>query len=327
MPNNQATNSKLILATPTFNTPGPKSKLILLDSHALIHRAFHAIHYQLTTSNNEPTNVVFGFISIFLNIWETEKPDFVAAALDLKGPTFRHQADQNYKKNRPQTPPELIQQIKHIHEFFKIFRIPLFSQKGLEADDILATLVTRAQKNPQLNIIIISSDHDLLQLVTEKVSVHNLHGGYRKSINFSPQKVQTEFGFAPKFIPDFKGLAGDPSDNLNGVNGIGKKTATKLIQEFGPLENIYQNLTKIPVNPRQKLIQDQATAFHSKKMATLVRDAELNFDLQECQFPQFAETEVLKFFQKLELFSLISRYQKILATTKTSQISQTSLFD
>ncbi len=301
-------------------------KLVILDGHAIIHRAFHAIQ-PLNTSSGELVNAVFGFTSMLLNILEIEKPDYIAIAFDRKGKTFRHHADANYKATRKKTAPELIGQIGRIYEIARAFSIPIFSENGFEADDILGGICEKV-KAEDLHVVVVSGDRDLLQLVNEKVSVHDLSGGYRKSVNFNPEAVEKKYGFPPKFIPDFKGLAGDASDNLKGVEGIGEKTATSLIQEFGSLEKIYENLEKIKPTVQAKLEKNQENAFLSKRLATIRRDAQIEWQLEDCRLNDFDRKKVLGLFENLEFHSLIKRLSKVLPTKVeiVEKIEQPSLF-
>lgn len=301
------------------------AKLVLLDGHAIIHRAFHAIR-PLKTSTGEPVNALFGFISMLINIWEIEQPEFLAVAFDRKGATFRQQVNQAYKQNRAKTPTELIQQIKRIYEFLRILQVPIFSQKGLEADDLLATLVTQAQQALGLNMIIVSSDRDLLQLVSKRIAVHDLTGGYRKSVNFGPAQVQAKFGFAAKYLPDYKGLAGDASDNLSGVPGVGAKTAAQLIQQYGSLEEIYAHLGEVPASLQTKLGQHRALAFQTKRLTTLVRNVPVDFALDRFKFPNFEVAAVWDFFARLEFASLRRRFQKAWENSPPENFAQASLF-
>ncbi len=298
---------------------------MILDGHAIIHRAFHAIK-PLHTSSGELINAVFGFTSMLLNIIEIEQPNYIAVAFDRKGKTFRHHADTNYKATRTKTSPDLIFQIKRIYEITRAFSIPIFSGNGFEADDILGT-ICEIVKDKDLRTIIVSGDRDLLQLVNEKVSVHDLSGGYRKSVNFTPEKVVAKYGFAPKFIPDFKGLAGDASDNLKGVAGVGEKTARDLICEFGNLEAIYKNLPQIRESVQTKLEKNIKNAFLSKRLATIRRDAQIEWDLKKCKLENFNHEDVLNLFDKLEFYSLKKRFEKLFSTKmETKKIEQLSLF-
>lgn len=285
-------------------------KLILLDGHAIIHRAFHAIQ-PLTTSSGELINAIFGFTSILLNVLEIEKPDYLVATFDRKGPTFRHRADENYKATRTKAPDELIRQIRRVYEIVRAFNVPIFAQTGFEADDMIGTIAKQTESEENLQTIIVSGDRDLLQLVTDRVSVHDLTKGYRESVNFTPKEVLEKYGFEPKYLPDYKGLAGDASDNISGVAGVGTKTASGLIAKYYSLEQIYENLAEIKVSVREKLERDREQAFHSRRMATIRLDAPLEWDLAKCELYDFDRTTVLKLLAELEFHSLTRRFEKL----------------
>ena len=303
-------------------------KLIILDGHAIIHRAFHAIK-PLHTSKGELVNAIFGFTSMLLNVLEIERPTYIAIAFDRKGKTFRHHADANYKATRSKTSSDLISQIGRIYEVARAFSIPVFSENGFEADDILGGICEKVKNEDELKTIVVSGDRDLLQLVDERTSVHDLSGGYRKSVNFTPEKVVEKYGFAAKFIPDFKGLAGDASDNLKGVAGVGEKTATDLICRFGELENIFANLEEIKPTVRAKLERERDSAFHSKRMATIRYDAQIDWDLEKCKLEDFDREKILEFLDELEFHSLKKRFEKLFPSCSEvkSKYIQTSLFD
>ena len=289
-------------------------KLVLLDGHAIIHRAFHAIR-PLNTSAGELVNAV---------------------TFDRKGPTFRHREDENYKANRTETPDELISQIKRVYEIVRAFSVPIFAEKGLEADDMLGSIVAKVKSEKDLQTVVVSGDRDLLQLVGKLISVHDLTGGYRNAVKFTPAEVEKKYGFGPKFIPDFKGLVGDASDNLKGVMGIGPKSATDLIRQFGSLENIYDNLPAIKESVREKLDRDRENAFQTKRMTTIRCDAPLDWNIEDCKLNSFDRAEVLRLLEELEFHSLIKRFEKLFPTEaeqtaaasapETPQATQQSLF-
>lgn len=294
----------------------PTPKLVLLDGHALIHRAFHAIA-PLSTSAGEPVNAVFGFASMLFNVLEIEKPEYLAVAFDRKGPTFRHHADENYKATRAPTDPLLIAQIQRIYQLVRALQIPIFAESGFEADDVLATLA-RLVAAANLHTIIVSGDRDLLQLVSAKVSVHDLSGGYRKSVNWTPAVVREKYGFGPELIPDYKALSGDASDNLPGVAGIGPKTATELLQQFGSLGGIYEHLGELRPAVREKLEKNADSAWHCHRMATLRTDAPVEFHLADCAAHAVDHAAVTQLFAELEFRTLVGRFNRLFpATTDT----------
>jgi DNA polymerase-1 len=306
-------------------------KLVLLDGHAIIHRAFHAIR-PLTTSQGEPVNAVFGFGSMLLNVLEIEKPEYLAATFDEKGPTKRAELDDTYKANRVAAPDELISQFGRCRELCAAFNIPIFSQSGYEADDLIGTIAEEMKAEPGVHTIIVSGDRDLLQLVDEKTSVHDLTGGYRQSVNFTPEKVREKYGFAPEFVPDFKGLAGDASDNITGISGIGPVAATKLIQKYGHLEEMWRRREELePAGLREKLTAGYETALHCRQMATVHRDVAIDWRLPNCRLHDFEAETVLQFFDQLEMKNLKARTQKMFpeqfhAAANPATSGQQSLF-
>jgi DNA polymerase-1 len=306
-------------------------KLILLDGHAIIHRAFHAIQ-PLTTASGEPVNAVFGFGSMLFNCLEIEKPTYLAATFDEKGPTKRSEVDDTYKANRPAAPDALISQFGRCRELCTAFNIPIFAQSGYEADDLIGTIATKMAEEQGVHTIIVSGDRDLLQLVTPSVSVHDLTGGYRKSVNWTPAVVQERYGFAPKYIPDYKGLAGDASDNIAGVPGVGPKTATELIQKYGQLEEIWRHLAELKSDSlRVKLAEHYETALHCRQMATVMREVPLEWRIENTRLHDFDAEPVIKLFTELEFRTLQARAERLFpeqfhACRNPSAAAQQSLF-
>ena len=222
-----------------------KKRLIIIDSNSIIHRAFHALPL-LTTKNGELVNAVYGFLLVFFKAIREFQPDYIAACFDFPGPTFRHKKYKEYKAKRPPTPKELYQQIPKIKEILEAFNIPIFEKEGFEADDIIGTLAAFSTKKviaSPIEIIILSGDTDILQLVNPQTKVYVLKRGVKDIVLFDENLVKEKFqGLNPKQILDFKALRGDPSDNIPGVTGIGEKTAIKLLLEFGSLENLYKEI-------------------------------------------------------------------------------------
>ncbi|MEX2013561.1 MAG: 5'-3' exonuclease H3TH domain-containing protein, partial [Parcubacteria group bacterium] len=250
-------------------------KLVLFDAHAIIHRAYHALP-EFVTSKGEPTGALYGLSAMLLKIIGELKPDFMAACFDLPGPTHRHEVYEAYKAGRAKTDDNLVLQLERAKDVFTAFGIPIYSHPGFEADDIIGTIVENLNKNKNIEIVIASGDMDTLQLVDGKrVQVYTLKKGINDSILYNEKKVTERFGFPPKLLVDYKGLRGDPSDNIVGVKGIGEKTATALIQEFGTIENIYKNLNKVKLSDRIKnlLKENEEEALFSKTLATIRTDA------------------------------------------------------
>ena len=220
--------------------------LVLLDAHAIIHRAYHALP-DFLSSKGEPTGALYGLASMLMKIITDLKPDYIVACYDLPGKTFRHEVYDGYKAKRLKTEDALIHQLKNSRQIFEAFNVPIYDSPGFEADDVLGTIVEKLKKDNDLKIIIASGDMDTMQLVDDKkVQIYTLKKGINDTILYDEDKVVARFGFRPNLLPDYKGLRGDPSDNIIGIKGIGEKTATELITKFGTVEEIYKKIKKEP---------------------------------------------------------------------------------
>ncbi len=292
-------------------------KFLIIDSHSVLHRAYHALP-PLKTRKGEVVNAVYGFCLIFLKVLNEIKPDFIAAAFDLPEPTFRHKEFEKYKAKRPVYPEELYLQIERIKEIMKVLRIPVFEKAGFEADDIIGTinfLISKKQLFPKIEIVILSGDLDALQLVDSQTKVWTMKKGIKETIFYTPKEVKERYqGLTPGQLPDFRGLKGDPSDNIPGVSGIGEKGAIKLINDFGSLENLYQEIKEnsqkagaIKEGIRKKLKEYEEQAFFSKKLSQIQKDVPIEFNLGECRFGDFDKKEVIKIFNELEFYTLVDR--------------------
>ena len=300
--------------------------LVLLDAHAIIHRAYHALP-EFSNSSGQATGALYGLITMLIRILQDYKPDFLIAAYDLPKPTFRHQAYEAYKGKRLKTDDALVEQLQSSREVFDAFGIPHIDAEGFEADDVLGTLVEQFKNEAGVNIIIASGDMDTLQLVEgKKVQVYTLKKGVTDTVLYDEEGVRARFGFAPLLLPDYKGLRGDPSDNILGVPGIGEKTATTLITSFGTIESIYNALKKYPVLLKEAGISDRTIlllkeheeeAFFSKTLATIRRDAPITYSLPEAVFAGTFDVEkVLALCNRYEFRSLIPRVKNILLEKK-----------
>ena len=294
-----------------------KKCFLIIDSNALIHRAYHALPY-LTTKKGEIVNAVYGFLLVFLKITKELQPDFIAVAFDFPAPTFRHKKYKKYKAKRPPTPKELFQQIPKVKEALRVFNIQVFEKQGIEADDIIGTIavsVLKKQVLPKIEIIILSGDSDMFQLVNSQTKVYALRRGVKDVVLYDKKLVKEKFqGLEPKQLLDFKSLKGDPSDNIPGVTGIGEKTAIKLLLEFNSLDNLYQEIKKnskktqkINPNLKETLIKYKEQAFLSKSLVEIKIDALIDFNLEKCQWKGYNKGKVIEFFKKLGFYSLINR--------------------
>src|SRR5690606_6996161 len=215
-----------------------KPTLVLLDAHAILHRAYHALP-DFSTRAGEPTGALFGLISMLLSVAGELKPDYIAACFDLPQATHRHEQFKDYKATRKKADDALIAQINRAREVLDAFGIPSYEAPGFEADDLLGAISEQIKE--EVNVVIASGDMDTLQLVDDKkVQVYTLKRGIKDTVLYDEEGVKERFGFSPELLPDYKGLRGDPSDNIPGIKGIGEKTATILVTTFGSLEGIYK---------------------------------------------------------------------------------------
>lgn len=298
--------------------------LVLLDVHAIIHRAFHAVP-PLVSSTGIPTGALYGLLNMFLKMLQETSPDYIVACYDLPQPTFRHESYEGYKKGRKQTEDTLKVQIDESKNIFHALNIPIYEMPGFEADDILGTISEQVfQSFPDINIVIVSGDMDTLQLVKgERVQVYTLKKGIHDTIFYTESTVKERYQFGPEFIPDYKGLRGDPSDNIIGVPGIGEKTATDLITQFGTIEDIYKKLhdnqqqflnKKIKQRIIDILLENEAEAFFSKTLATIRLDAPIDFVLPDTTFQDgYTPEKIVRLIQEYEFRSLVNKFQNLVA--------------
>src|SRR5579884_3289904 len=231
-----------------------RKTIVLIDGHAMIHRAFHALPEALTNSSGEPVNATFGFTSMLIKAFSDIKPDYIAVTFDRSAPTFRHQQFAEYKAHRPTLPDNMRPQFGRIREIVEAFGIPIYEKDGFEADDVLGTLSVQATAQG-VNTIILTGDMDTLQLVNEHVRVFAAKRGISEITEYDEAAVEARYGFTPQKLPDFKALVGDTSDNIPGVPGIGEKTASRLIAEYGDLEGILSHLDELKPK-EQKLLRE-----------------------------------------------------------------------
>src|ERR1035437_6123191 len=299
-----------------------KQRLVLLDAHAIIHRAYHALP-DFATSTGEPTGALFGVVTMLIKIIEELEPNYIVACFDLPDKTHRHEAYEDYKGTRKKVDENLILQLNRAKDIFTAWGIPIFSMPGFEADDILGTIVELEKKNKNLEIIIASGDMDTLQLVRDKeVQVYTLKKGIKDTILYDEKGVVERFGFKPLLLPDYKGLRGDPSDNIIGVKGIGEKTATQLIVKYGTIEKIYKALKKgkgeweeagITERIGELLLANEEEALFSKTLATIRRDAPIDFELPKEWKESLVIENLLELFKQLEFRTLGERIKQLIA--------------
>lgn len=303
-------------------------KLVLLDAHALLHRAYHALP-EFTNSQGVPTGGLYGYTSMILRIAAELKPDYIVACYDLPQKTFRHEAYDAYKGHRAKTDTALVDQITSSRTLCEKLNIPIYDLAGFEADDMLGTIVEQMKNEKNLEIIIATGDMDSLQLVTgKKVRVFTLKKGMNDTVIYDEDAVNERYGFGPEFLTDYKGLRGDPSDNIIGVPGIGEKTATEIILKFGSIENVYKILhsdrnTLIKAGIKERIVglleEHEESALFSKTLATIRRDAPIQFTLPEKTWKDGFQFEAAEtFLRDYEFKSLVTRLKSIVDVTPQS---------
>jgi DNA polymerase-1 len=298
-----------------------KKRLVLLDAHAIIHRAYHALP-DFTAPDGAPTGALYGLAAMLLRIIADLKPDYMVACYDLPKPTMRHEAYAEYKGKRAALEDALVTQLGTSRRVFEAFSIPIYEKEGFEADDIIGTLVRMTKKDKGLEVIIASGDMDTMQLVEgERVRVYTLKKGLNDTIMYDEKAVEERYGFPPALVADYKGLRGDPSDNIVGVPGIGEKAGTELIKAFGTIENMYKALKKDEgafeekgIKPRivALLKEHEEDALFSKMLATIRTDAPINFSLPSHEWSAGSVDRIVKLFDELGFRSLRSRAKAVI---------------
>jgi DNA polymerase-1 len=296
--------------------------LILIDGHSLAFRAYYAFALSrkgpLRTVSGIPTSVCFGFLNSLVQVIESQKPQAIAIAFDRREPTFRHQADVNYKADREETPEDFIVDLRNLRELLAALNLETITYAGYEADDILGTLAHQAsQANYQVKIV--SGDRDLFQLVNPDKNISVLYlernpfqaKGNEGYSEFNEEAVKAKMGVTPAQIVDYKALCGDKSDNIFGVRGIGEKTAVKLLNEYGTLEAIYENLSKIKGAIKTKLETGKADAEHSRHLAEIVTNVPLENSLETFQLTGFDRAALKSVLEKLELRTFLEKLNQL----------------
>ncbi len=298
---------------------------VLIDGNAIFHRAFHALPL-FKTSKGEYTNAIYGFLKMFLEILRQKKPDYVAVAFDRAAKTFRHIEYSEYKATRPPPPEELYPQLPRLKEALSMLKVPIFELDGYEADDILGTIAEKVTTEPDMQTLIVTGDKDAFQLVTDKIHVITPLKGMSEAVEYTPEKIKEKTGLSPEQIVDYKALKGDSSDNIKGINGIGEKQAVALLQKYHDLENIYCHLDELTKSQQKKFTEGRENALFSKKMATIVREVPIIFDLEECRYRQFSYDDLKALFESLEFKTLLKQFSDYAGTMENIQPEQQSLF-
>ncbi len=298
-------------------------KLVIIDTFNFLHRAYHAIPKSFRSSDNTPTNAVYGVCSMLVSVIKETRPDYLIAALDSMGPTFRSEEFSNYKAHRKEMDEELQVQIPIIFEALDNFQVEKIVCEGYEADDVIGTLVKRF--DGVLEIYIISNDRDLWQLIspTTFVLLPSTKGAFEK---IDEHEASERLGFDKKYLVDYKAIRGDTSDNIPGVYGIGEVGAKKLIEKFGSLEQIYENIESVsPDSTKKKLIENVETAYQSKKLATIVMDTPISNEVDAIPYKFQVTEDLVSFLKKYNFKSLMKRLG-VTDEKNTAPESQASLF-
>jgi len=282
--------------------------LMLVDGYGLIFRAYHALKAGFTTSRGELVNAVYGFAAMLLEVLRTQRPRYAVIALE-GGRTFREDLFEEYKAHRGAMPDELRPQVARIRELIDALGIPVEERARYEADDVIGSLACRCSREGDLDVLVVTGDSDLLQLVDDRVTVV-LPGVQRfgELRVYDRAAVEARYGFGPEFVPDFKALVGDTSDNIPGVPGIGEKTAKALIARFGPIEEILAHTSEVtPTRARNALEANAELARRSKTLATIVRDLDVAIDLERSTVDDYDRERVIELFRELEFRSLVNK--------------------
>lgn len=288
-------------------------KFVILDGHAILHRAYHALP-PLTNKKGEVVNAVYGFLLVLFKVLREFQPDFVLSTFDTKAPTFRHKEYKEYKATRPPMEENLSSQIPKIKKTLEDFGVAIAEKDGYEADDIIGTASETALKKEGLETIIVSGDLDLLQLVDEKTKVYLLRKGVKDIVLYDKEAVKDRLlGLGPSQVVAFKSLRGDSSDNVPGVKGIGDKTATSLLLEFGDLENIYKNIDSKNISQKIKdlLVKFKDQVFLSEKIIRINKNVPMEMLLEDFKWAGAKEDSAQKALAEFGFQSLIKRLPEL----------------
>lgn len=293
------------------------NSLVLVDGHAIVYRAYHAFP-PLTTPDGELVNAVYGFSRIVLKFLKDLKPTHIAVAFDMPKPTFRHTQFAGYKAQRKETPTELIAQLGRVREVVDALGIPTFGVEGYEADDVIGTIAWRLASSAHgPKVVIATGDKDAFQLVVdEKVTVYTPPTQYESAKEYDEKMVEEKMGIPPSLIVDYKGLAGDPSDNIPGVRGVGAKTAVTLLKLFGSIDGLYKALSSPDsLSPEQRavlkpkllsnLAEGQDSALMSRELARIDCNVPLSFTLDDCVVTKYDKAKTVTLFETLGFHSLV----------------------
>jgi len=303
---------------------GQPAKLLLVDGHSIAYRAFYALPVEnFSTTTGQPTNAVFGFTSMLINLLRDEQPTHLAVAFDLSRKTFRAEAYPEYKANRTSTPSEFGSQVPLIKEVLTALRIPMLTLENYEADDIIATLTTEACGHG-MRVLICTGDRDALQLVNDQVTVLYPRKGVSELTRFTPEEVEAKYGLTPAQYPDFAALRGDPSDNLPSIPSVGEKTAAKWIREYGTLDELVAHVDEVKGKVGEALRQHLGGVLQNQQLTRLVRNLDLDLGVSELARQQWDRDQVHQLFDNLQFRVLRER---LFATLPAAEPEATGGFE
>lgn len=285
-------------------------KIAVIDGNSLMHRAYHAVPQTMNAPDGTPTNAVFGFLAMLLKFIDIASPDALICAFDAGRPAFRMEALEQYKAQRPPMDDDLKVQFPIMEELLEAMNVPVVRIKGWEGDDILGTIAARDDALG-FETLLVTGDKDAYQLATDLTRIVTTKKGITDVAIYGPAEVLERYGITPEQVPDYLGLKGDASDNIPGVPGIGEKTAAKLLQAYGSLEGIYDNVDDLKGKQKENIVGNKDAAFASRKVATIVCDLDFPLDLEACQFPSFDSEVVSEAFKKIQFNAHLSRVLKL----------------
>ncbi len=302
-------------------------KIILVDGNNLMYRSYYATMYSgsaLKNSSGFPTNALYGFVSMINKIVDEERPSYMAVAFDI-GKNFRHEKYLDYKAGRKEIPPDLLKQMPIAKKILKAMGIVSLEKENYEADDIIGTIVKMCLEDKEFDSTIVSSDHDLLQLINNETDVKLLK--QKDYIRYNEETFIKDYGIKPINIIDLKALAGDSSDNIPGVKGVGDKTALTLLQEYKTLDGVYENVDKIKGAVKNKLIADKDNAYFSKELATIYQDVPIDVNLEDLKYGSGNPKELKNIFMELDFYSFLKNIKEEKVETKSDYQNITNLKD
>ena len=305
-------------------------RLLLIDGHSMAYRAFFALPAEnFTTAQGQHTNAIYGFATMLISLLKEEKPTHVAVAFDVSRKTFRTDIFPEYKANRAKTPDEFRSQMSFLNDLVSGFGIEQFAVEGYEADDLIATITKRAEKDG-MEVLICTGDRDSFQLVTDKTTVLYPKRGVSEMARMTPDAVQEKYGMSPDQYPDFAALRGDPSDNLPSIPGVGEKTAAKWVVEYGSLQELISNVDKVGGKVGQALRDNIDSVIRNRELTQLVHDAPVDLELTNLAWTGVVESDLTKLFEQLEFRTLKDRLKPILSAdsvaSKKIEVEEFTLF-